>query len=116
MGKKSKKAKLPKELGGVKLPKQLRRSAEFLSELAQNPVAREVASAALIAAAAALATRKDDNPEDGSRGKKPGVDVGGLLTQGLASFLAGLAHPSGKAEGEQSPDKRPERPKPKLVP
>ena len=47
MAKKDKAARLPKKVGGVKLPKQFRKSASVVAELAQSPIAREVVSAAL---------------------------------------------------------------------
>ncbi len=53
-GKKSGKAKLPKEVGGVKLPKKLRKAGKKALKLAQEPVVSEAVAAALLAAAAAL--------------------------------------------------------------
>ena len=54
MGKKSN--KLPKRIAGVKVPKELRKAGNKLAKFAQEPLAREIALAAL---AAALAARKD---------------------------------------------------------
>lgn len=59
MGKKNKKnktSKLPKAIAGVKVPKELRNAGGMLARLARDPVAREVALAAVTAA---LAARKD---------------------------------------------------------
>ena len=59
MGKKNKKnkrSKLPKQIAGVKVPKELRNAGGMLAKLARDPAAREVALAALTAA---LAARKD---------------------------------------------------------
>lgn len=53
-GKKSGKAKLPKEVGGVKLPKKLRKVGKKALKLAKEPVVGETVAAALLAAAAAL--------------------------------------------------------------
>jgi hypothetical protein len=57
--KKAKKAgddKLPKKIAGVKVPKELRKAGDQLAKLIQEPLAREIALAAL---AAGLAARKD---------------------------------------------------------
>lgn len=51
----SKKVKLPKNVGGVKVPKAWRKAAEAAIEQATSPAGIEVAAAALTAAAAALA-------------------------------------------------------------
>jgi hypothetical protein len=57
--KKAKKAdtdKLPKKIAGVKVPKEVRKAGDQLAKLVQEPLAREIALAAL---AAGLAARKD---------------------------------------------------------
>lgn len=46
--------KIPKTVAGVKIPKTLRDTGKAAVKLAQNPVARELLSAGLIAAAAAV--------------------------------------------------------------
>jgi hypothetical protein len=48
------KIKVPKEVGGVKVPKQLRKAGKQALKLAQEPVVSEVVAGALLAAAAAL--------------------------------------------------------------
>jgi len=53
MGKKTKKAKLPKEVMGVKLPKEVREIGGALLEKAQSPQGREMLAAGLTMAAAA---------------------------------------------------------------
>jgi|GEM_PF-3783285 len=53
---KAAKDKLPKKVAGVKVPKELRKAGDQLARLAQEPLAREIALAAL---AAGLAARKD---------------------------------------------------------
>lgn len=55
---KDRKLKIPKEVAGVKVPKKLRKKAKRAVKLAESPVARELAVAALTAAAAALADGK----------------------------------------------------------
>ena len=52
---KASKTKIPKQIAGVKIPKTLRDSGKAALKLAQNPVAREMLSAGLMAAATAVA-------------------------------------------------------------
>jgi len=52
--KKAKKARLPKEIAGVKVPRKLREHGQQLADLARNPVVAEVAAAGLVAVATAL--------------------------------------------------------------
>lgn len=94
MAKKDKKPKLPKEIGGVKLPKDLRKTAKSALKLAQNPIAREVISAALVAGAAALAKHKGG--QSAPEPKSKGTDIGALLAQGVAAFVGGLTRPAEK--------------------
>src|SRR6187402_3765145 len=105
MAKKDKKAKLPKAVGGVKLPKQLRKSASVVAEIAQNPVAREVVSAALVAGASALARSKAKGKPAATDAKKPGEfgaliaqgqEIGSMITQGINAFLDALLKPADK--------------------
>lgn len=112
MAKKDKTAKLPKKVGGVKLSKQLRKSAGVMAEIAQSPVAREVVSAALVAGASALARRKANTAAPDA--KKPvggdldalisqGKEVGSLITQGINAFVSALLKPAqnGSATGSE---------------
>jgi len=62
------KTKIPKQIAGVKIPKTLRDSGKAAMKLAQNPVARELLSAGLVAAAAAVSAN--------SRARKAAVDGG----------------------------------------
>ena len=113
------KSKLPKKVGGVKLPKDLRRTATSAFKLAQNPIAREVMSAALVAGAAALAKRKvKDESAPGTAGKPAneldnliaqGKDVGNILAQGVTAFFTALTKP---AEKKSAPDAKPTSPQP----
>ena len=50
--------KVPKRIGGVKVPKRLRRSAKPLRALADQPLVSDTVAAALLAAAAALVDKK----------------------------------------------------------
>jgi hypothetical protein len=109
MAKKDKTPKLPKKVGGVKLPKQLRKSAGAMAELAQNPVAREVVSAALVAGVTALARRKDKvaaaaEPVKSAAASEldalvtQGKEVGNIVAQGITSFFGALLKPSEKSD------------------
>ena len=53
MGKKTKKAKLPKEVLGIRLPKEVREAGGALLEKANSPQGREMLAAGLTMAAAA---------------------------------------------------------------
>jgi len=58
-GKKAKKTlKMPKTIAGIKVPKEVRKAAEPILAAARNPVVAEIAAAALVAAAGAIATRR----------------------------------------------------------
>ena len=91
MAKKDKPPKLPKKVGGVKVSKQLRKTAKDALEIAQNPVARELISAALVAGAAALTKRKVEqtasaSPEPAERD----TDIGSLIRASVAAFVSGF--------------------------
>jgi hypothetical protein len=87
----------------------------------KSPLARQVASAALVAAASAIATRKDDDGKPAAKPADPkqvGSELAGLVAQGIATFVAGLGHPTRDkpapdAAGNIAEPKTP--PKPKLV-
>jgi hypothetical protein len=113
MAKKDKKPKLPKKVGGVKLPKELRKSASVVAEIAQNPIARDVVSAALVAGAAALTKRraKDASASSAATGKtgndldgliSQGKEVGNILAQGVTAFFNSLMKPAEKKAGSDA--------------
>ena len=55
MAKKSKKSKIPKKVGGVKVPKEVRKAGDKALKLAaEHPVISDIVAAGLLAAAAAL--------------------------------------------------------------
>ncbi|WP_116090307.1 hypothetical protein [Sphingomonas crusticola] len=113
MAKKDKAARLPKKVGGVKLPKQFRKSAGVVAELAQNPIAREVVSAALVAGAAALAKRRISGTPASANARKPGgeldslvaqgKDIGNMFAQGVSAFFGELLKPAEKAPAPSDP-------------
>ncbi|MFS0772152.1 hypothetical protein [Sphingomonas sp. 1P08PE] len=60
---KGKTGKLPKRIGGIKLPKELRRTANSLIEQADSPAGRQVLAAGLTMAAAAASAALTRKPE-----------------------------------------------------
>jgi len=91
VAKKEKAPKLPKKVGGVKVPKQLRKTAKSALEIAQNPIARELVSAAVVAGAAALAKRKVDKaPAAAPEAPAQETDIGSLIAQSVAAFVSGF--------------------------
>ena len=93
MAKKDKAPKLPKKVGGVKVPKQLRKTAKSALEIAQNPIARELVSAAVVAGAAALAKRKvaqTPTPAPATEPAAQHTDIGTLIAQSVAAFVSGF--------------------------
>ena len=91
MAKKDKAPKLPKKVGGVKVPKQLRKTAKSALEIAQNPIARELVSAAVVAGAAALAKRKVAPPAPAPAAEPAQhTDIGALIAQSVAAFVSGF--------------------------
>lgn len=90
MAKKDKTPKLPKKVGGVKVPKELRKTAKAAIEIAQNPVARELVSAAVVAGAAALAKGKAARTEHPGETPAQQTDIGSLIAQSVAAFVSGF--------------------------
>ena len=61
------KMKIPKKVAGVKLPKQVRRTAKQALKGARRPVVRKVAEAAMGAAAASVSARARSGSGSGPR-------------------------------------------------
>jgi hypothetical protein len=110
MAKKDKTPKMPKKVAGVKVPKDLRKSAKSALKLAQNPIAQEVISAALVAGAAALAKRKIEKAATEPKGKN-NPDLGAMIAQGVAAFVSGLGKPAEKKAEPQKPEGSDAKPK-----
>jgi hypothetical protein len=97
--KKNKKAKadkaikVPKEVGGVKLPKELRKIGKQAVKAAKNPVVSEMAAGALLAAAAALRSGKDPKAAPGAVAGGAQAAAGGAGQQAvrLSDSLKALA-------------------------
>ena len=116
MAKKDKTPKLPKKVGGVKVPKQLRKTAKEALEIAQNPIARELISAALVAGAAALTKRKVGTAAPSSA--EPAArdtDIGSLIRESVAAFVSGFDKGAEMMADNMAPksDKPKSEPKPK---
>jgi hypothetical protein len=77
-GKKGKKTKVPKEIGGVKVPKKLRKLGNQAAKAVKDPAVTEVVAGALLAAAAAL-----------REGKDPKTVVGAAVKNGFKSATGG---------------------------
>lgn len=87
MGKKSGKKKLPKKIAGVKVPKDVRKAGNRLVRLAETPLAREIALAAL---AAGLAARKDVRKAASGAGEEASASAGWVSAAlGAAAAEAG---------------------------
>jgi hypothetical protein len=85
-GKKNKggKDKVPKEFGGVKVPKKLRKLGTQAAKAVKDPAVTEVVAGALLAAAAAL-----------REGKDPKTVVGAAMKNGFKSATAGAGNAGG---------------------
>lgn len=70
----AKKLKVPKEVGGIKVSKKLRKLGDQAVKIAKEPVAAEVVAGALLAAAAAM-----------REGKDPRSTMGAALKGGIKS-------------------------------
>ncbi|WCT72328.1 hypothetical protein PQ455_11840 [Sphingomonas naphthae] len=93
--KKAKSPKLPKEILGVKLPKEIReQGGALLAKAAASPAAREIVAAGLTmaAAAATAAVAKKRTPADPSTTPpNPARPAGTTDPQAIADALGGAA-------------------------
>jgi hypothetical protein len=89
--KKGKKAKVPKEIGGVKVPKKLRKLGNQAVKAVKDPAVSEVVAGALLAAAAALREGKDPKTVVGAAvksGFKGAASTGGSRLSDSLKLLA----------------------------
>lgn len=106
-----KKLKVPKRIAGVKVPKQARKTANKALEMAENPLVRQVAAAALTAAAAALSEKKVPAPGGLAPEAPKGTDVklGDLVAlaamEGARRFLDKAAGAASAQPRAAEPDK-----------
>ena len=107
MAKKDKAPKLPKKVGGVKVPKQLRKTARSALEIAQNPLAREIVSAALTAGAVALAKGKGHSgkaaPHAAAAPTADKIDLGSVIAAFVSGFDKGAEMMSDKIAPKAKP-------------
>ena len=103
------KAKLPKRIAGVKVPKELRAPGGKLMEAVRNPLVMDLAAAALLAAAAGLRDKKggDRSGHEAGDGRSGGSDLGAIIAtkaiEGVRKLAANAAN-GGEGRG------RPQRP------
>jgi hypothetical protein len=95
------KVKIPKRVGGVKIPKKVRKKAKKALKAVESPVVRQLAAAAVGAAAQARADRTARDDGDGANGARAhatvrigGAKIGDALRSaaidGLRRFLEGF--------------------------
>lgn len=113
-GGRAKAPKLPKQIAGVKVPKELREPGGKLLAAVRHPLVLDIAAAALIAAAAGLrnegAKARAATPDSGSPKPKAGADIGAILAatalEGVRRLTEGAAdrdRPAGQAgKGERA--------------
>lgn len=114
MGKKKKaKLKIPKEIAGVKVPKELRKTAKAAAALAENPMVRELLAAGLTAAAGVLTAKATAGQDEsaateeakrkGGRGKRDAlVAVAKDVALGVAAAYAAETRKKEKQKGSRA--------------
>lgn len=112
--------KIPKKIAGVKLPKQVRKRAKKAIKVGAGPVVREIAAAAIGAAAKAdgarqageaIARRFEGRARIGIDGDKIAEAFRSAAIDGLRSFLEGLEEGLKAADRQPEPPARPKAPK-----
>ena len=102
--------KLPKRIAGVKIPKPMRRGLKSLTRIAKQPIVGEAVTAALLAAAGALAKQESGRRAAEAAGLGAGAaainGAAGGKRIGLAAALAAaeIARRVIAAQGVQSKD------------
>lgn len=87
--------KIPKHIAGVKIPKSLRDSGKAAIKLAQNPMARELLAAGLVAAASAVALKSQAKRRDETKAKPAGA--ADSVNENIADIGAALVGVAGAA-------------------
>ncbi|MBR0553654.1 hypothetical protein [Stakelama marina] len=128
MGKEKKKAKkLPKYIGGVKIPKEIRKKGGKLLAQVDTPMARELMAAGLIAAGTAMAKRHSERRAERERSERESSDGAGrgespeemgARVAGQAMGIAGAAMTAAfdRIFGQAGPPRPPEAPEPPQPP
>jgi hypothetical protein len=91
---KGKSAKMPKKIGGTKVPKEVRSAGDMLASLVTSPMARELVADALIAVAGVLAGNKktrDAVAGAGAQAASGAKDLGQTATGAVAEVVADAA-------------------------
>lgn len=88
---------LPKRVGGVKLPKKLRKSGEALASLLATPAARQMAADVLIAVAGALVATKRPKQVENLAGSLSGA--GSAAAEGRTKAAASTADAAQSTSG-----------------
>ena len=110
------KTKVPKRVGGVKIPKKVRKQAKQALALVDTPAVRDLAIAGLTMAAEKLVRRQGDGARRSADLDE--LKVGDMLRQsaieGARRFLAGFEEGRREADSEppakKAPPKRPRKP------
>lgn len=87
-GKKAK--RIPKRIGGLKIPKELRHAGEALLDKANSPAGREIIAAGLTMAAAAASAAARKQRTEAHRATRPG-DPGTVDPQRVAEAVGDMA-------------------------
>lgn len=122
------KIRIPKRVGGVKLPRKIRRKAKKALKMADNPAVRQFAAAAMGAAARAGAKREGDGDvqshplglstrtAERPHGSKLGEAFRAAAIDGLRRFLEGLEEGLREAAAKDGNEAPPKRPRPRSPP
>ena len=117
--------KIPKKIAGVKVPRQVRKKAKKAIKAGASPVVREIAAAAIGAAAQAdgarqageaIARRFEGRARVGIDGDKVAEAFRAAALNGLRSFLEGLEEGLKAADRQPRPPTAPKAPKPPKKP
>ena len=114
--------KIPKKVAGVKLPKQVRKRAKKAIKMGASPVVREIAAAAIGAAAGKAAANDSDGRSHSGRARVR-IHIGGSeigeafrtaavagLQRFLEGFEEGLRDLKAKEEGAKASSRRTAKP------
>ena len=105
---KGKSAKMPKKIGGTKVPKEVRSAGDMLASLVTSPMARELVADALIAVAGVLAGNKKTREAvagAGAQAASGAKDLGQTAT-GAVAEVNSWQRPQ-EAQGHAGPAPRP---------
>lgn len=117
------KVKIPKRVGGVKVPKKVRKQAKKALKLTESTAVRDLALAGLTLAAEAMLDRGRTSAAAGAgpsarKAGLNGLDLGEVVhaavAEGARRFLQGFEEAAASAaSAADTPAKKPARPRPK---